>query len=108
VYNGGGIYPDVEVAATKLSPITISLIKVKVCFRFANAYKRNMLPQVEVRRQFSGIGRRHVAFVTRSSLDDKDYAYIPTTRKAVVTILELKPKRAKSWLRLKRSGRIKS
>ncbi len=40
VYDGNGIYPDVVVAASKPSPVTISIVNKNLFFDYANDFKR--------------------------------------------------------------------
>ncbi|KIO74651.1 peptidase S41 [Pedobacter lusitanus] len=78
VYNGSGVYPDVEVGATKLSPITISLISKSMFFDFANAYKRKHAA-ISPATDFQLSDEEYAAFA--SSLDDKDYSYVSATER---------------------------
>ncbi len=72
VYNGSGVYPDVEVGTTRLSPITISLIGKSMFFDFANAYKKKHAV-ISPAADFQISDEDYAAFA--SSLDGKDYAY---------------------------------
>jgi carboxyl-terminal processing protease len=78
VYNGSGIYPDVEVGIKKLSPITISLISKSMFFDFANAYKKKHAA-ISPASDFQVSDEDYAAFA--SSLDGKDYAYTSTTER---------------------------
>lgn len=72
VYDGNGIYPDIAVTATKLSPITISLITKSMFFDFANAYRKSH-SSIAAATNFQISDEDYTAFM--NSLDGKDYAY---------------------------------
>ncbi|WP_111636125.1 S41 family peptidase [Pedobacter cryoconitis] len=78
VYNGSGVYPDVEVGTIKLSPITISLISKSMFFDFANSYKKSHAT-ISPATEFQLSDEDYAAFA--SSLDGKDYAYTSTTER---------------------------
>ena len=72
VYDGNGIYPDVLVETTKLSPVTISLVNKSMFFDFANAYKKShaaLAPPSE----FQLSDQDYTSFV--NSLEGKDYSF---------------------------------
>lgn len=78
VYNGSGVYPDVEVSVKKLSPITISLISKSMFFDFANAYKKKHAA-ISPATDFQLSDEDYAAFA--GSLDGKDYAYTSNTER---------------------------
>ncbi|MBB6502256.1 S41 family peptidase [Pedobacter cryoconitis] len=78
VYNGSGVYPDVEVGTIKLSPITISLISKSMFFDYANAYKKKH-ETISPAMDFKLSDEDYATFA--SSLDGKDYAYTSTTER---------------------------
>jgi carboxyl-terminal processing protease len=84
VYNGSGVYPDVQVDARKLSPLTISLISKSMFFDYANAYKKAH-PVIGAPADFHLTDEEYLGFV--NSLEGKDYSY---TSAAERLLLQLK------------------
>jgi len=72
VYDGNGIYPDVAVGATKLSPVTIALINKSLFFDYANEYKRSHA-EIAPAADFKVSDDDYSAFTT--TLAGKDYSY---------------------------------
>jgi len=72
VYDGNGIYPDVLVETTKLSPVTISLVNKSMFFDFANAYKRSHAA-LGPPSEFQLSDQDYTSFV--NSLEGKDYSF---------------------------------
>ncbi len=83
VYNGNGIYPDVLVASSKFSPITISLLNKSMFFDFANNYKKNN-KMIAGADKFQLSDKEYALFV--SSLADKDYAYTSATERLLADL----------------------
>ena len=73
VYDGNGIFPDVEVEPSKYSPITISLLNKSLFFDYANSFKKNN-KTVASAKDFQITDANYTAFV--ASLANKDYSYI--------------------------------
>jgi carboxyl-terminal processing protease len=84
VYNGSGVYPDLQVDARKLSPLTISLISKSMFFDYANAYKKAH-PVIGAPADFHLTDEEYLGFV--NSLEGKDYSY---TSAAERLLLQLK------------------
>lgn len=80
VYDGNGVYPDVVVGASKLSPVTISLISKSMFFDFANTYKKNHA-MIASAADFKLSDEDYAAFA--NSLEGKDYAYVSNTEKLI-------------------------
>lgn len=78
VYDGNGIYPDILVKSTKLSPITISLANKYLFFDYANNYKRNN-KTIAPAAAFQLSDNEYTQFV--SSLAGKDYSYLSRTER---------------------------
>ncbi|MNR07166.1 hypothetical protein D3C85_1232770 [compost metagenome] len=78
VYDGNGVFPDVVVEASKLSPITISLLNKSLFFDYANSYKKNN-KTIAPAAAFQISDSDYAAFV--SSLDGKDYSYTSRTER---------------------------
>ncbi|AOM80662.1 S41 family peptidase [Pedobacter steynii] len=76
VYDGNGVFPDVVVEASKLSPITISLLNKSLFFDYANSYKKNN-KTIAPAAGFQISDSDYAAFV--SSLEGKDYSYTSRT-----------------------------
>ncbi len=86
VYDGGGVYPDVEVDAFNYAPITIQLIKNGFIFNYATKYyyaNQNQIPDPstfqiseETFKNFKGW------------LEDKSYSYESNTEKALSKLIE--------------------
>lgn len=83
VYNGSGIYPDVVVDATRLSPVTIALISKSMFFDYANAYKKKHAT-IAPAAEFQLSDEDYIAFV--NSLDGKDYKYTSNTEKLLAEL----------------------
>ncbi len=83
VYDGNGIYPDVVVNASKLSPITTSILSKSLFFDYVNAYKlkhKAIAPAAEFRLTDAD----YTEFMT--SLEDKDYSYTSKTERLLVDL----------------------
>ncbi|RQO68092.1 peptidase S41 [Pedobacter sp. KBW06] len=78
VYDGNGVFPDVVVEASKLSPITISLLTKSLFFDYANSYKKNN-KTIAPAASFQLTDQDYAAFV--SSLEGKDYSYTSRTER---------------------------
>ncbi|WP_073238867.1 S41 family peptidase [Pedobacter caeni] len=78
VYDGNGVFPDVVVEASKLSPITISLLNKSLFFDYANNYKKSN-KTIAPAASFQLTDNDYAAFV--SSLDGKDYSYTSRTER---------------------------
>lgn len=78
VYDGNGVFPDVVVEASKLSPITISLLNKSLFFDYANNYKKNN-KTIAPAASFQLTDNDYATFV--SSLDGKDYSYTSRTER---------------------------
>jgi len=72
VYNGSGVYPDVQIEARKLSPLTIALVTKSMFFDYANAYKKEHTT-ISGPADFHLTDEEYADFV--NSLDGKDYSY---------------------------------
>jgi len=72
VYNGSGVYPDVQVEARKLSPLTIALVSKSMFFDYANGYKK-MHASISDPADFHLTDEEYADFV--NSLEGKDYSY---------------------------------
>lgn len=78
VYSGNGVYPDLVISASKLSPVTITMINKSLFFNYANAYwKKN--PKLESAKAFQISDVDYSAFV--NSLADKDLTYQSRTER---------------------------
>lgn len=73
VYDGNGVFPDVEVEPSKYSPITISLLNKSLFFDYANSFKKSN-KTVASAKDFQITDANYTAFV--ASLANKDYSYI--------------------------------
>lgn len=78
VFSGNGVYPDVVVAAEKLSPITISMINKSLFFNYANQFKKDKTAPVSA-RTFQVTDAEYTAFTT--GLADKDLTYLSRTER---------------------------
>jgi carboxyl-terminal processing protease len=78
VYDGNGVYPDVFVAANKLSPVTITLMNKSLFFDYANAYKKNNKTIVPA-AGFQLSDADYTQYV--NSIADKDYSYVSKTER---------------------------
>jgi len=83
VYDGNGIYPDVVVGTTKLSPVTISLISKSMFFDFANSYRKSHA-SISAAGDFRLSDEEYNTFIT--TLEGKDYAYISNTEKLLADL----------------------
>jgi carboxyl-terminal processing protease len=83
VYNGNGVYPDILVAPTKYSPITIALVNKNLLFDYANAYKKANTTAPNV-KTFQLSDANYSQFV--SSLADKDYSYTSKTEQLLTDL----------------------
>lgn len=72
VYDGNGVFPDVEIEPTKYSPITISLLTKNLFFDYANSYKKANKAVVSA-KDFQISDTNYTQFI--ASLADKDYSY---------------------------------
>lgn len=78
VYSGNGIYPDVVVDQTKLSPITITMLNKSLFFNYANQYKKEK-PSLTSAKTFQISDADYAVFA--SSLADKDLTYQSRTER---------------------------
>ena len=78
VYNGSGVYPDVQVDARKVSPLTISLVTKSMFFDYANAYKKTHAV-IAAPADFHLTDQEYQDFV--NSLEGKDYSYASATER---------------------------
>ncbi|RZJ84089.1 MAG: peptidase S41, partial [Chryseobacterium sp.] len=85
VYDGNGVYPDVFVEDSKLSPITISILNKNLFFDFANEYRRKhaSIPPAE---NFKISDAEYDQFVL--SLATKDYSYVSRTERLLSDLRE--------------------
>lgn len=72
VYDGNGVFPDVEVEATKFSPVTISLLTKNLFFDYANSFKKAN-KTVALAKEFQITDADYSQFI--ASLSNKDYSY---------------------------------
>ncbi|WP_293300363.1 S41 family peptidase [Pedobacter sp. UBA4863] len=72
VYDGNGVFPDVEVEPTKYSPITLSLLTKNLFFEYANTFKKEH-KTVASAKDFQISDANYTAFL--ASLANKDYNY---------------------------------
>ncbi|SOD20091.1 S41 family peptidase [Pedobacter xixiisoli] len=73
VYDGAGVFPDIEIEPSKYSPVTISLLTKNLFFDYANAYKKTN-KTVASAKDFQISDANYTQFI--ASLADKDYSYI--------------------------------
>lgn len=83
VYDGNGIYPDVVINTTKLSPVTVSLASKYMFFDYANNYRKNN-KTVAPAAAFRLTDNEYSQFV--SSLAGKDYTYISPTERLLADL----------------------
>jgi carboxyl-terminal processing protease len=72
VYDGNGVFPDIEVEASKYSPITVSLLTKNLFFDYANAFKKAN-KTVASAKEFQITDADYSQFI--ASLGNKDYSY---------------------------------
>ncbi|MDQ8006119.1 MAG: S41 family peptidase [Pedobacter sp.] len=72
VYDGNGVFPDVEIEPAKYSPITISLFTKNLFFDYANSFKKANKTIVSA-KEFQLSDANYTQFL--ASLSDKDYTY---------------------------------
>lgn len=72
VYDGNGVFPDVEITPTKYSPITISLLTKNLFFDYANSFKKAN-KTVASAKDFQITDADYSQFI--ASLNNKDYSY---------------------------------
>ncbi|WAC41933.1 S41 family peptidase [Pedobacter sp. SL55] len=72
VYDGNGVFPDVEVAPTKYSPITISLLTKNLFFDYANSFKKANKTLASA-KDFQITDADYSQFI--ASLNNKVYSY---------------------------------
>lgn len=80
VYNGNGVYPDVFIEATKVSPVVTSIMNKSLFFNYVNAYRRTHQQIADVNK-FQLTDADYNQFV--ASLNGKDYSYSSKTEKAL-------------------------
>ena len=78
VYDGNGVFPDIEVEASKYSPITISLFTKNLFFDYANSFKKAN-KTVASAKDFQISDANYTQFL--ASLSDKDYTYTSRTER---------------------------
>lgn len=83
VYNGNGVFPDVFVEPTKISPITISLLNKNLFFDYANSYKKSHSAVLDI-KSFQLTDADYTQFV--SSLANKDYNYVSRTERLLTEL----------------------
>ncbi|MNK10063.1 putative CtpA-like serine protease [compost metagenome] len=72
VYDGAGVFPDIEIEPNKYSPVTVSLLTKNLFFDYANAYKKAN-KTVASAKDFQISDANYTQFI--ASLADKDYSY---------------------------------
>ena len=80
VYNGNGVYPDIVVEPSLLSPITISLLTKNLFFDYANLYKKGH-KEITATKSFQITDADYSSFV--ATLAGKDYSYNSATEKLI-------------------------
>lgn len=80
VYNGNGVYPDLFVEPSTLSPITISLLTKNLFFDYANLYKKGH-KEIANAKTFQLTDADYTSFL--ATLSGKDYSYNSTTEKLI-------------------------
>jgi carboxyl-terminal processing protease len=80
VYNGNGVYPDLFVEPSTLSPITISLLTKNLFFDYANLYKKGH-KEIANAKTFQLTDADYTSFL--ATLAGKDYSYNSTTEKLI-------------------------
>lgn len=83
VYDGNGIYPDLPVTASKLSPIALALLNKSLFFDYANAYRKNH-QQIAIAKSFQLSDTDYDAFV--NTLANKDYSYVSSSEKLLTDL----------------------
>lgn len=83
VYDGNGIYPDVAVTPSRLSPVTIALASKSMFFDYANLYKKNHA-SIASPTDFRVSDEEYTAFV--STLEGKDYSYSSNTERLLADL----------------------
>lgn len=78
VYDGNGIFPDIEIEPSKYSPITISLFTKNLFFDYANSFKKANKTVVSA-KDFQISDANYTQFL--ASLSDKDYTYTSRTER---------------------------
>ncbi|WP_316790604.1 S41 family peptidase [Pedobacter frigoris] len=78
VYDGNGVYPDVVVANSKPSPVTISIVSKNLFFDYANDFKKKN-KAIAPAESFQLSDADYNQFV--SSLAGKDYSYTSRTER---------------------------
>ncbi|WP_225872751.1 S41 family peptidase [Pedobacter frigoris] len=78
VYDGNGVYPDVVVANSKPSPVTISIVSKNLFFDYANDFKKKN-KTIAPAESFQLSDADYNQFV--SSLAGKDYSYTSRTER---------------------------
>jgi len=84
VYDGAGVFPDIEIASSKYSPVTVSLLTKNLFFDYANAYKKSN-KTVAAAKDFQISDVNYTQFI--ASIADKDYSY---TSRSELLLNELK------------------
>lgn len=80
VYNGNGVYPDLFVEPSTLSPITISLLTKNLFFDYANLYRKGH-KEIANAKTFQLSDADYTSFL--ATLTGKDYSYNSTTEKLI-------------------------
>ncbi len=83
VYDGNGIFPDVFIENSKLSPIAISLLNKSLFFDYANLYKLNN-KQISNAKTFQISDNDYDSFI--SSLSTKDYGYTANAERLLANL----------------------
>lgn len=83
VYDGNGVYPDIFVNATKLSPVTITLMNKSLFFDYANSFKKNNKTIVPA-AGFQLSDADYAQYV--NSIADKDYSYVSKTERLLADL----------------------
>lgn len=83
VYDGNGIYPDLPVTVSKLSPIALTLLSKNLFFDYANAYRKSH-KQIENAKSFQLSDADYDVFL--NTLANKDYSYISNTEKLLTDL----------------------
>lgn len=85
VYDGNGVYPDVFVENSKLSPVTVSILSKNLFFDYANEYKKKN-KSIAPAASFKISDADYDQFV--ASLANKDYSYISRTERLLSDLRE--------------------
>jgi len=83
VYDGNGVYPDVFVTASKLSPVTITLMNKSLFFDYANTFKKNN-KTIAAAASFQLSDADYTQYV--NSIADKDYSYVSKTERLLADL----------------------